>query len=60
MVGIIDIINVGLFAAALREASLLARERDAHPYFWAPCLLVGNPGRPGDGGLALEGDQDYI
>jgi len=35
-------------ARALRQASLLARERDPHPYFWAPCVLTGRPG-PGGG-----------
>jgi hypothetical protein len=31
-------------AAALRQASLLAREREPHPYHWAPCVLTGRPG----------------
>jgi hypothetical protein len=34
-------------AVALRTASLLARERDPHPYYWAPCVLIGRPGKPG-------------
>jgi CHAT domain-containing protein len=47
-------------AAALRQASLLARERNPHPYFWAPCLLVGNPGLPGERSVAKAADPDYI
>jgi hypothetical protein len=34
-------------AGALREASLMARERDPHPHFWASCILSGRPGPGG-------------
>jgi CHAT domain-containing protein len=27
---------------ALREAALKVREKEPHPYFWAPFLLAGN------------------
>ncbi len=30
-------------AASLREAALAIREREPHPYFWAPFILVGAP-----------------
>ncbi|MCC6174433.1 MAG: CHAT domain-containing protein [Chloroflexi bacterium] len=30
-------------AASLREAARLTREREPHPYFWAPFVLVGAP-----------------
>jgi len=30
-------------AASLRDASLLARQHEPHPYFWAPFILVGAP-----------------
>jgi len=30
-------------AASLRDAALLVRQHDPHPYFWAPFILVGAP-----------------
>jgi CHAT domain-containing protein len=30
-------------AASLRDAALATREREPHPYFWAPFILVGAP-----------------
>jgi CHAT domain-containing protein len=30
-------------AASLRDAALQTRQREAHPYFWAPFILVGAP-----------------
>lgn len=29
---------------ALREAQLAIKEAYGHPYYWAPFVLIGNPG----------------
>lgn len=40
-------------AAAARRASLSIRERRAHPYYWAPFVVLGHPGSrpPADAGI---------